>query len=550
MVNAIGSPAGVTATLGTSTLSGAGSTTLTVDTTAATPGGNYAITVTGSSGGVQHTAYVQLALPDFTVSAAPSALYLDQRASTSSVIGIDPINGFKSPVKLAFTGTPPLVNATLSPATTSTTSKLTLSAAVTAPTTPAAPLTLTGTSGGTTHYAPALTVAVSAALGDCGVGTQVDLSKSFNLVAIRADGTTFTDGGLDGGGSAYSGKLLTQARVLNGVRFHIGAQNVDDAIYGAGQTIALPSGRFTTLQLLATGIEGDQADQTITVTYTDGSSQKLSQGFSDWYAPTINVNEGEAVAMPYRNTATGTPDNRQFNLYGYSILLDTNKTVKSFTLPDNRNIVVFAATLSDLSLGNEINLASFYNATGIYTDGSTFPADGGLDGGGAAYSANLLQDPVRPGKDIVVGPSKFHLADANVPNVVYAAGQTIALPSGLFSELKLLGTGVQGAEIDQPLTIHYTDGTSEKISQSFSDWSALGGYSNESLAITTAYRDYNDGSQDQQAFNVYLYTYKLNLPKRVKSITLPNNRDVLILSMTLAPPSVVDLEPVVCGVIE
>ena len=550
VVNAIGSPAGVTATLGTSSLSSAGSTTLTVDTTAATPGGNYAITITGSSGGVQHTAYVQLALPDFTVSAAPSALYLDQRASTSSVIGIDPINGFKSPVKLAFTGTPPLVNATLSPATTSTTSKLTLSAAVTAPTTPAAPLTLTGTSGGTTHYAPALTVAVSAALGDCGVGTQVDLSKSFNLVAIRADGTTFTDGGLDGGGSAYSGKLLTQARVLNGVRFHIGAQNVDDAIYGAGQTIALPSGRFTTLQLLATGIEGDQADQTITVTYTDGSSQKLSQGFSDWYAPTINVNEGEAVAMPYRNTATGTPDNRQFNLYGYSILLDTNKTIKSFTLPDNRNIVVFAATLSDLSLGNEINLASFYNATGIYTDGSTFPADGGLDGGGAAYSANLLQDPVRPGKDIVVGPSKFHLADANVPNVVYAAGQTIALPSGLFSELKLLGTGVQGAEIDQPLTIHYTDGTSEKISQSFSDWSALGGYSNESLAITTAYRDYNDGSQDQQAFNVYLYTYKLNLPKRVKSITLPNNRDVLILSMTLAPPSVVDLEPVVCGVIE
>ena len=195
----IGSPAGVTATLGTSTLSGAGSTTLTVDTTAATPGGNYAITVTGSSNGLQHTAYVQLALPDFTIAATPSALYLDQQASTSSTIAIDAINGFASPVALSFTGTPPLVSATLSPATTSTTSKLTLSAAATAPTSSGTPLTLTGTSGGTTHYAPALTVAVSAALGGCGLGTEVNLSNAYNLVAIRANGTTFTDGGLDGG---------------------------------------------------------------------------------------------------------------------------------------------------------------------------------------------------------------------------------------------------------------------------------------------------------------------------------------------------------------
>lgn len=542
----IGSPAGVTATLGASTLSAGGSTTLTVDTTAATPGGNYAITVTGSSSGLQHTAYVQLALPDFTVSATPSALYLDQQASTSSTIAIDPINGFNSPVNLSFTGTPPLVSATLSPTTTSTTSKLTLSAAVTAPTSSGTPLTLTGTSGGTMHYAPALTVAVSAALGGCGLGTEVNLSNAYNLVAIRKDGTTFTDGGLDGGGSAFSGALLTESRVLNGVRFHIGAQNVADAVYGTGQTIALLQGHYTTLQLLATGIDGNQANQLITVTYTDGTTAKLKQGFSDWYSPSTNVNEGEAVAMPYRNTASGTPDNRQFNLYSYSLLLDSNKMVKSFTLPDNRNIVVLAATLSDLPVGVEINLAKSYNATGIYTDGSTFPEDGGLDGGGAAYSANLLNDPTKPGEDLVVGPSKFHLEAANVPNVVYGAGQTVALPYAAFSQLKLLGTGVQGDQIDQPLTFHYTDGTSQTIRQSFSDWSALDGYSNESMAIKTAYRDYNDGSQDQQAFNVYLYTYTLNPSKRLKSITLPNNRDVLVLSITLAQSSVVDQEPLVC----
>lgn len=545
----IGAPAGVTATLATSTLSGAGQTTLTVDTSAATPGGNYAITVTGSSAGLQHTAYVQLALPDFTISATPSALYLDQQASISSTIAVDAINGFSSPVALAFTGTPPLVNAKLWPSITSTTSKLTLSAAVTAPTSAGIPLTLTGTSGGTTHYAPALTVAVSAGLGDCGWGAQVDLSHSYNLIAIRGDGQTFTDGGLDGGGSAFSGKLLTTARVLNGIHFQLGKQDVEDAVYGTGQTIALPEGRYSTLQLLATGIEGNQTNQPITVTYTDGSIAKLALSFSDWYVPSINVNEGEAVAMPYRNTAAGTPDNRQFNLYGYSLLLDSSKTVKSFTLPENRNVIVFAATLSNLQVGEEVNLARNYNAIGIYTDGSTFPADGGLDAGGTAYSANLLNDTAKTGEDVVVGASKFHLARPNVTDVVYGTGQTIALPANYFSELKILGTAVQGDQTDQKLTIRYTDGTSETISQSFSDWSALGGYSNESLAIRTAYRDNNDGTQDQQAFNVYLYTYKLNLFKQVKNITLPNNRDVVFLSITLANPSIVDVEPALCPVI-
>jgi hypothetical protein len=63
---------------------------------------------------------------------------------------------------------------------------------------------------------------------------------------------------------------------------------------------------------------------------------------------------------------------------------------------------------------------------------------------------------------------------------------------------------------------------------------------------STAYRDYNDGSQDNQAFNVYLYTFKLRLLKPIKSITLPDNRNVLLLSITMAPPSLVELEPLVC----
>ena len=547
--NVLGSPAGITASLESSTLTGAGQTTLNIATTSATPGGNMVVAVSGTSGGIMHTAYVELSLPDFSLAATPNKVYVNQSGSATSAIAVNAINGFSAPVSFTLAGTPPLVTASLSPTTTSTSTNLSLQAYVTAPTASGAPLNVTGVSGSTSRVVPVLSVAVSAGLGDCGLGTPVSLASNYNVAAIRTDNTSFTDGGLDGGGYAYSETLITATRVWNGIRFRFGSANVPDAVFGAGQTIALPQGRFTSLQLMATGIEGNQSNQPITVTYTDGTTSQFLQSFSDWFTPSANVNEGEGVAMAYRNTATGTPDDRQFNMYAYTLLLNSGKTVKSITLPDNRDVVVLAATLSDLPLGTQVNLAKSFNVAGIYTDGSTFGDDAGLDGGGTAYSANLLNDTASTGENVVVGPSEFHIGAANVTDSVYGTGQTIALPFGIYSDLKLLGTGVQGDQTGQTVTVHYLDGSTDTFQQSFSDWSSLSGYPNESLAVTTAYRDNNDGTQDDQAFNVYLYTVKLNPLKLGKSITLPNNRDVLVLSMTLDAPSVVELEPLVCPVV-
>ncbi len=49
------------------------------------------------------------------------------------------------------------------------------------------------------------------------------------------------------------------------------------------------------------------------------------------------------------------------------------------------------------------------------------------------------------------------------------------------------------------------------------------------------------------AFNVYLYTLPINPFKTVKSLTLPVNRNVVLLGATLAPFSIFELEPLVCG---
>jgi hypothetical protein len=55
--------------------------------------------------------------------------------------------------------------------------------------------------------------------------------------------------------------------------------------------------------------------------------------------------ESDAVATPYRLSGGGSRDNRAFHLYGYSFPLDGKKTVRSFTLPSNRHVLLFGLTL-------------------------------------------------------------------------------------------------------------------------------------------------------------------------------------------------------------
>ena len=152
-------------------------------------------------------------------------------------------------------------------------------------------------------------------------------------------------GGLDGGGYSYSANLLTTSRVYSGTLFTFGAANELDAVGCNGQVVALPAGKFSTLMLLATGIEGNQASKTLTVTYIDGTTSKFTQSFSDWYTPQKYTGESEGVAMAYRNFDNGTKDQRTFNLYAYTFALNPAKVVKSVTLPTDADVVVLAATL-------------------------------------------------------------------------------------------------------------------------------------------------------------------------------------------------------------
>jgi hypothetical protein len=335
-LSASGLPSGVTATF--SAISTGKSTV----TFAALPGatlGATAVTITGVSGSITSKAAITLNVappPNFALSVSPSSLSLAQGSTGTSAITLTPLNGFTGTVALSISGLPPGVVASIANG-----AAPTLKFSITASAAPSqSTVTLTGKFGSLTQTA---TIALSV-LAQASGNTMVNLAPFYNVPGIVADSSTFTTGGLDGGGRAYSAALLGPLQIVNGTPFTFGPANTFDAVSSA--TVPLPSGHYATLSLLANGVNGNQTAQTFVVTYTDGTTSTFTQNLSDWCTPQTNPGESRAIAMNYRNNSTGTRDSRLVALYGYTFPLASGKTLSSITLPKNRNVVVLAMSLA------------------------------------------------------------------------------------------------------------------------------------------------------------------------------------------------------------
>ena len=358
--------------------------------------------------------------------------------------------------------------------------------------------------------------------------SPINLSSAYNKLGIVADGTTFSGGGLDGTGHVYSASQLPTTVTAGGATFNLGPVGANDVVNATGQTIALPSGSYAALDLLATSVNTSQPNQTFTVTYSDGTTSTFTQSISDWFVPQGYAGESTGISTQYRDISNGSKQAGQFNVYEYSFTLDTTKTVASITLPNDTHVDLLAATLIPAGT-TQVDLLSAYNRAGIQVDGTPF-SGGGLDGDGYASTYRI-------GTTLNTGGSIFNFGPAAINDVVSATGQTIALPSGRYSSLKLLATGVNGSQPNQTFIVTYTDGTTATFTQSLSDWAIPQSYPGETTVRTSYYRDLADGTTQAGMYNIYEYSFTLNSAKTVSSITLPNNRNVEVVAATLIPAS-------------
>jgi alpha-galactosidase len=177
-----------------------------------------------------------------------------------------------------------------------------------------------------------------------------DLASAFNNVAITDESDT-GPGNFDGGGNSYSAQALAnEAGVQPGDT--INAQGATftwpntpvgtaDNVAGGGATVLL-SGQGSKLAFL--GSEAGFTSDTVTVTYTDGSTSAGTLGFPNWCCddPT-SYGSVPVLITDHRNTQGGPANfGLSYDVFYNSIPIDPAKTIASVTLPEEPVIHVFA----------------------------------------------------------------------------------------------------------------------------------------------------------------------------------------------------------------
>jgi hypothetical protein len=208
-------------------------------------------------------------------------------------------------------------------------------------------VTFNYTAGGTSL--PPVVVQVGRA-GGCAVPatpvppTPGDISMYYGDPGISRD-CNATEGNFDFQGYSYSEDALTSAGLApgatvtsNGVtyRWPNAAPGQPDNVVAEGQTIMVPGQPGATkLGLLGSATNGD-THGTATITYTDGSTQQVDLGFSDWTlgggSRPPSFGNVIAATTPYRNWLSGSEMVDTYVLSATFSLL-SGKTVASITLP-------------------------------------------------------------------------------------------------------------------------------------------------------------------------------------------------------------------------
>ena len=342
-----------------------------------------------------------------------------------------------------------------------------------------------------------------------------------------SDDSSPTTANIDGQGNSFSAQALNSADVVPGQQFvstdlaftwPSAASGTPNNYQASGQILPMtPVANATIVGFLGTATNG-AASGTVTITYTDGSTQTSTLGFADWtVSPTSSLPYGDSVAatMSYRNIKSGKQTGNA-SVFMTEMVLDTSKTLQSVTLPSTvtgGQLHVFA-----------VSTRSMLNNVGSSLDST--PGSGNYDNQHSSFSVQALQSVgITPGQPFLFDGINYSwpLSDGVQGDNYQAAGQNISItPVTNATILAFLGSSTNGAS-SGTVTLTYSDGTTQTATLGFADWtvnptSALP-YGNRT-AVTMSSRNTSAG---KQSISVSLFSTEISLQsgKTLQSITLP-----------------------------
>jgi len=254
-LSASGQPSGVTVGFNPTSITGAGTSTMTMTVGSSTAIGTYAITVTGTAGSTTETTTVSLTVtvpPNFSLSASPASVSVAQGNSGKSTITSTVTGGFNSAISLSPSGQPSGVTVGFNPTSITGAGTSTMTMTVGSSTaTGTYIITVTGTSGSTTNTTTvSLTVTVAP-------NFTINASPTSITVARGTSGNSTITTTISGGFSSAIGLSASGGGSSVTVSF-------------SPKSIPAP-GSGTSTMTVTVGSRARVGNRTITITGTGGS---------------------------------------------------------------------------------------------------------------------------------------------------------------------------------------------------------------------------------------------------------------------------------------
>ena len=289
-----GLPTGASASFNPTSVTGSGSSTLSVSTSAATPTGSYSLTITGTDGVLTHTASATLVVtrPDFSLTASPSVQTIVSGDTAHYTATVGALNGYTGTVTFSVSGLPAGASSVFTPGSVTVSGSSALAIATTIGTTPNGtyPLVISATDGVLTHSANVTLVVTD-----------------FGISATPASQTI-----VQGNAASYSVALTVNSGFTGSVNFSVTGLPVGAT--AAFNPPSLSASGNTTLTVSTSG-STPPGTYSLTITANDGSITRtasvalLVDPVGDFgltiSPPSQTVNQGDNIGYGVTVSASG-----------------------------------------------------------------------------------------------------------------------------------------------------------------------------------------------------------------------------------------------------